>query len=94
MNFPGTSISHRTDNNFPGASIFSSNRYLFSRKPYLVLEHIIIIFKETPMPRTDRHSRKEGTARRTDISLIGLGGCFSYFQIKLNCFCCTYSFKL
>ena len=47
-------LSHRTDTNFPinpylvlehirifqGASIFSSNRYSFSRKPYLVLEHI------------------------------------------------------
>ena len=26
--------------NFPGASIFSSNRYSFSRKPYLSIEHI------------------------------------------------------
>ena len=41
--------------NFPGASIFSSNRYhLFSRKPYLVLQHIF--FSRRPlMPRTDWH---------------------------------------
>ena len=76
-----TLLSHRTDinisqkplfspqthTNFPGASIFSSNRYSFSRKPYLVLEHLrfsrrpylvlehIGIFQEPPMPRTHRH---------------------------------------
>ena len=44
---------HRTDNNFPGASIFSLNRYSFFKKPYLVLKHII--FQETPMPQTGRH---------------------------------------
>ena len=45
MCFQGGSIcsSNRPlfrSSNFPGASIFSSNRYSFSRKPYLVLEHI------------------------------------------------------
>ena len=40
-------FSHRTDINFPGASIFSSNRYSFSRKPYLVLEHIL--FSKRPL---------------------------------------------
>ena len=44
-------FSHRTDINFPGDSIFSSNKYSFSRKPYLVLEHII--FQESPIPRID-----------------------------------------
>ena len=39
-NFPIPLFSHRTDFNFPGSP--------------LVLEHIII-FQETPMPRTDRH---------------------------------------
>ena len=33
-------FSPRTHTKFPGASIFSSNRYSFSRKPYLVLEHL------------------------------------------------------
>ena len=39
--FPETTICYlvlklKTQTNFPGASIFSSNRYSFSRKPYLV----------------------------------------------------------
>ena len=33
-------LLHRTHMNFSGASILSSNRYQFFRKPYLVLEHI------------------------------------------------------
>ena len=42
-----------------------SNTYEFSRKPYLVLEHIV--FQDTPMPRTD-------------ISLIGgVCGCFRFY---------------
>ena len=46
-----------SSNNFPGAPIFSSNRYLFSRKPPC-LKHIDIFQEDTP--------------RRTDILLIGL----------------------
>ena len=38
--FPETLFSPRTHTNFPGASFFSSNRYSFSRKPYLVLKHL------------------------------------------------------
>ena len=45
-----TLSSHRTDTNFPKnfylileqSSIFSLNRYSFSRKPYLDLEHILL----------------------------------------------------
>ena len=35
--FPETLISPQTHTNFQGASIFSSNRYSFSRKPYIQL---------------------------------------------------------
>ena len=65
----------------------SSNTYEFSRSLYFLIEHIfifqealccprthIIIFQESPMPRI---IFQEGTpSRQTDISLIGLGGCF------------------
>ena len=41
----------QTHTNFPGGSIFPSNRYSFSRKPYLVFKHIIIYnFQENPLP--------------------------------------------
>ena len=40
-------FSPRTHTNFPGASIFSSNRYYFSRKPYLVVEQIL--FSRRPL---------------------------------------------
>ena len=40
--FQGLLIFYRTYTNFPGASVFSSNRYSFSRKPYLVLELILL----------------------------------------------------
>ena len=56
----------QTHTNFPGASIFSSNRY--SRKPYLASPRILTIFQKTlssprthttfqeiPMPQTHRH---------------------------------------
>ena len=57
--FPGGSNVLRTDTNFPGgfietdmffqgrslASIFSSNGYSFSKKPYLVLEHMLFFRK-------------------------------------------------
>ena len=73
----------RTDTNFPGGLIektcffkkvlsvrqtsrtdFLSHRTdtNFPRNPYLVLEHIGIF--------------QEGTPSRTDISLVGFGGCF------------------
>ena len=71
-------LSHRTDTNFP-------------RNPYLVLEHIrifqellfshrtVIHFPGDPfMPQTDRHF-PGSYLRRTDISLIGLSGCFRYY---------------
>ena len=67
-------FSPRTHTNFPGASIFSSNRYSFSRKLYLVLEHIR--FSRRPLCLEQILIFQEGTPSRTDISLIGLGGCF------------------
>ena len=80
-------FSHRTYYiNFPGVFIFSSNRYQFSREPLFsyridihfsgsliaVLEHIFFSRRSHALNRYFQ----EGNARRTDISLIGLGGCF------------------
>ena len=65
---------HRTDINFPGASISSPNRYSFPREAYLVLEHVL--FSRRPLMPLEQIGIQEGTPRRTDISLIGLGGCF------------------
>ena len=62
-------ITPPTHTNFPGASIFSSNRYPFSRKPYLVLEHIR--FSRRLLWLEQIRIFQEGTPRRTDISLIG-----------------------
>ena len=75
-------FSLRTDINFPGASIFSSNRYSFSRKPYLVLEHIQ--FSRRPLCLEQICIFQEGIPSRTDISLIGLGGCFRIWYFKLG----------
>ena len=76
-------FSPRTHTNFPGASIFSSNRYSFSRKLYLVLEHIQ--FSRRLLCLEHIGIFQEGTPSRTDISLIGLGGCFRLFnQIPKN----------
>ena len=90
-NFPRNPyFSPRTHTHFPGASIFSSNRYSFSRKPYLVLEHLrfsrspYLVLKHIQFSRRSlclEHIGifQEGTPSRTDISLIGLGGCFRLF---------------
>ena len=72
----------------------SSNRYSFSRKPYLVLEHIRfsrrpylvlkhIQFSRRPLCLEHIGIFQEGTLSRTDISLIGLGGCFRRFHNKM-----------
>ena len=57
---------HRTDADFPGAIFFlQPNRYRFSRKPFSnIIEQI--------------GNFQEGTPLRTDISTIGLGGCFRH----------------
>ena len=84
-NFPRNPYLVLTHTNFPGASIFSSNRYSFSRKPYLVLEHIR--FSRRPLCLEHIGIFQEGTTSRTDISLIGLGGCLFWvgkFIIKLG----------
>ena len=62
-----TLLSHRTDTNFP-------------RNPYLVLEHIQ--FSRRPLCLEHIGIFQEGTPSRTDISLIGLGGCFRKLQDK------------
>ena len=94
-NFPrNPKFSPRTHTNFPGASIISSNRYSFSRKPYLVLEHLRfsrrpylvlehIQFSRSPLCLEHIGIFQEGTPSRTDISLIGLGGCFRIAQTRL-----------
>ena len=73
-------FSPRIHTNFPGASIFSSNRYSFSRKPYLILEHIqfsrrpYLVLEHIPFSRRPLCLEgifQEGTPSRTDISLIG-----------------------
>ena len=57
-----------------GASIFSSKKYSFFRKPYLIFEHIL--FSRRPLCIEQIGIFQEGTLRQTDISLIGLDGCF------------------
>ena len=59
-------FSHRTDIHFPGSPVVLKH-ILFSRRP-LCLEQIGIFQKGTP--------------RRTDISAIGLGGCFRIMMIR------------
>ena len=59
-------FSHRTDIHFPGSPVVLKH-ILFSRRP-LCLEQIGIF--------------QEGTPRRTDISAIGLGGCFRIMMIR------------
>ena len=51
--------------NFPGASIFSSNTYEFSRRPYLVIEHIQ--FSRRPLCVKHIGIFQEGTLSRTDF---------------------------
>ena len=70
---------------FPETFIWSSITYEFSRSLYFLIEQILIFqealssprthtnFQETLMPRTHRHFPGPS---RTDILLIGLGGCF------------------
>ena len=60
-------LEHYT--NFPRASIFSSNRYQFSRSLYLI-EHTLFSRRSLCLQH-----------RRTDISLIGLGGCFQLLKV-------------
>ena len=62
LQFQEGSFLRRTDLNFPGGSICSSNRY---ESTFL-----------------------EGTPRRTDISLIGLGGCFRFYLLDLQIHIC------
>ena len=74
-------FSHRTDR-----YSFSRKPYLvlehlrFSRRPYLVLEHIQ--FSRRPLRLEHIGIFQEGTPSRTDISLIGLSGCFRMFDFK------------
>ena len=79
-NFPRNPYLILEHTNFPGASIFSSNRYSFSRKPYLVLGHIR--FSRRPLCLEHIGIFQEGTPSRTGISLIGLGGCFGILYME------------
>ena len=77
-----TLLSHRTDINFPRNPYLVLEHLRFSRRLYLVLEHIH--FSRSPLCLEHIGIFQEGTPSRTDISLIGLGGCFrlSIFQIS------------
>ena len=85
-------VSHLTDINFPrNPYLVLELTYEFSRSLYFLIEQILIfqealsspraptIFQENPLPRTHRHFC---TPSRTDISLIGLGGCFRCFLCR------------
>ena len=72
---------------FPETLIYSSNTYKFSRSLYFLIEQILIFQEVLSSPRTHTIFQEtlclehigifqEGTPSRTDISLIGLGGCF------------------
>ena len=63
---------------FPETLIWFSNTYKFSRKPYLVLEHIR--FSRRPLCLEHIRLFQEGSPRRTDISLIDLGSCWNQIQ--------------
>ena len=67
-------FSHRTDTHFPGKLYLVLEHLRFSRRPYLVLEHIQ--FSRRLLCLEHIGIFQEGTLSRTDISLIGLGGCF------------------
>ena len=84
-----TLLSHRTDINFPRNPLYLVLEHIrifqeplfsprthkrFSRRPYLVLEHIQ--FSRSLLRLEHIGIFQEGTPSRTDISLIGLGGCF------------------
>ena len=88
-------ISPRTHTNFPGASIFSSNRYQFSRNLYFFIEQIFIFqealssprihtnFQETPMSQTNRHFPGRYPPSNRYL-LIGLSGCFLFMGFCFN----------
>ena len=75
-NFPGALFfGYRTDNDFPGALFFATEQIRIFQEAFFEYHEQIGNFQE-------------GTPLRTDISAIGLGGCFrSEFVIKqLNVF--------
>ena len=80
---------------FPETLIYTSNKYSFSRSLHFLIEQILIfqealssprihtIFQETPMSRTDTNFPGR-YPRRTDIALIGLGGCFRLKYLNMS----------
>ena len=73
-------FSHRTDTHFSRKPYLVLEHLRFSRRPYLVLEHIQ--FSRSPLCLEHIGIFQEGTPSRTDISLIGLGGCFRTDELK------------
>ena len=67
-------FSHRTLYSFSRKPYLVLEHLRFSRRPYLVLEHIQ--FSRRPLCPEHIDIFQEGTPSRTDILLIGLGGCF------------------
>ena len=67
-----TLFSHRTDTNFPRNSYLVLEHIRISMRPYLVLKHIQFSMRSLCFEQI--RIFQESTSRRTDISLIGLGG--------------------
>ena len=90
-----TLISHQTDTNFPRNPYLVLEHYKFSRSLYFLIEQILIFQEALSSPRTPTIFQEnlssprthtifqEGTPSRTDISLIGLGGCFRLNTIRI-----------
>ena len=79
-------FSYQTDNNFPGTLfVWSPNRYQFSRSTFLATEQIPI-FQEAFFEYNEQIGNfQKDTPLRTDISTLGLGGCFrQLYIIKKN----------
>ena len=79
MNFPGGSNVLRTDTNFPGGFIEKTcffEEVLSVRRTDLIFSLNVSVF----LPGIFQ----EGTPRQTDISLIGLGGCFRFYLLDFQ----------
>ena len=104
-NFPGGSICSSNRHEFSRRFILcSSNRHQFSRRAirktfserfYLFVEPYYLIGQIIISRRPYLVLEHEGTPSRTDISLIGLGGCFRRFSLppKKNWFIFFYKWN-
>ena len=73
---------------FPETLIYTSNTYEFSRSLYILIEQLFIfqealsdtLYSRRPLCLEQIGIFQEGTTRRTDILIIGLGGCFRLIE--------------